>query len=324
MTSNPVGRPADRYLTQNAPGGGVAAAARRVQSYNFRRPSRFSKEQLRTIQAIYEQFGRSLSSSLSSFLRLNVRIQVDTVEPAGFEEFVDRLPNPTTLYVLRLDPLSGPILVEMSLAPARVMLDRLCGGPGLAGNQEQHLTDIERSLLRPLGRHILRASEEAWGVLVTLTAAIEDILVNPRAARAVAPNDVVALVTMEVAIGDVTGQLAVCLPHLALEPIVDRLSSRAWRDEARDAEQEETEEMLRARLQEVPLPLVIRLGEVDVPATLLLSLREGDVLRLGTPIQGDLVGAVDDRPTFRCRPGVSDGRIAVRVEGLRDPSRLLD
>lgn len=279
---------------------------------------------MRTIQAVYEQFGRSLSSTLGSFLRLNVRIQLETVEPAEFSGFVDRLPNPTTLYVIRLDPLSGPVLVEMNLTLTRVMLDRLCGGKGVISDRERHPTEIEKSLLRPLSRHLLRATEEAWGIVVSpLSATTEDILLNPHTVRAVAPHAIVALVTMYVEIGDVNGQLTICLPHLALEPVADRLSSRPWRDEVRDSEQAETEATLRARLREIPLSLVVRLGEVEVPGTILLSLREGDVLRLGTPINGDLVGAVDDRPTFRCRPGVSDGRIAVRVEGLRDPNRLL-
>lgn len=303
----------------NAPHSIAEPPAPKVAAYNFRRPSRFSKDHLRTLQMIHEQFARSLASSLSTYLRLNVRLQLDSVEQAAFDEFVERLPSSTILYVLRLDPLGGAVLLELSVPPTRVMLDRLCGGPGVVANREQHLTEIERSLLRPLGRHVLRAAEEAWAAITQMTATLEDVLLNPRAARAVVPNDVVALVTFELAVGDVAGRVSLCLPYLSLDPIVDQLSARVWSLESQRPDGGENEEKLRSQLLDVPLPAVVELGQVELPASTLLALREGDVIRLGTPVHGDLTMVVGEHPFFRCRPGLSAGHLAARIERLGEP-----
>lgn len=299
---------------------GSESRGHRIQDYNFRRPSRFAKEHLRTLQSIHEQFARSLASSLSTYLRLNVRIQIDDVEQAGFEEFAARLPSPTILYLLRLTPLDGPILCELSAAPVRVMLDRLCGGPGFVATREQHLTEIERSLLRPLGRHVLRAAEDAWSTIMQATATIDDVLLNPGAARAVSPNDAVALITFELAVGDVSGRINLCLPFLTLDPIVDRLTARAWGNQERGSESDEASGRLRGQLLDVPVDLVVQLGEVDVPASSLACLAEGDIIPLSTPVRGELVARIEDHLLLRVRPGLSAGRVAVRIERTIDPN----
>ncbi len=126
-----------------------------VAPYDFRRPSRFSKDHQRTLQQIHEQFAQGFATALSSFLRLNVRAQVTSVEQTAFEEYADSLSNPTIIYVIHIPRFDGPITVELPVEPTRIMLDRLCGGPGLPVAGIQRLTEIERSLLKPLGRTIL-------------------------------------------------------------------------------------------------------------------------------------------------------------------------
>ncbi len=289
---------------------------KRVARYDFRRPSRFSKDHLRTLQSIHEQFARVLATSLSSSLRLNIRSTLASVEQTAFEDYADRLPNPTIIYVLRMSPLDGPVTLEMSVDPTRVILDRLCGGPGLGAGSQQHLTEIERSLLRPLGRQIGRALAEAWSPVIQLDPAVEDVLLNPRAARAVSPNDTVALLTFELAVGDVVDKLMICLPYHSLEPLMDQLSARVWSLDQSSPVSDATEESLRARLLNVPVNATVILGEVELSTSAVLSLREGDVLRLSTAAQSDLAMAIDGRQLFRCRPGQSAGHVAVQVERI--------
>ncbi len=260
-------------------------------------------------------FARHLGSSLSSYLRLNARIQMRSVEQATFDEFVEQLPNPTVIYVLRMPPLEGPVLMELNQAPTLAAIDRLCGGPGSASDHDRELTEIERSLLQPLGRHLLRATSDAWNAVVPIKPTVEDVILNPRAVRAAGPNEIVALLVLELAIGEVTGPISICLPYVALEPILGQLHTQVWNAEQHRDEQARADEQIRGRLQEVALELSVELGQIDLPTSSVLSLREGDVLRLGTSARGELVLYIADLPLFRCRPGLSAGNLAVQISG---------
>lgn len=312
-------------LLQNVGGGKPDPAAgsgdsfgvplRKSLPYDFRRPSRFSKDHFRVLQTIHEMLARNLASSLASYLRLNVRVQMMTVEQSTFDEFVEQLPNPTVIYVLRMPPLEGPVMVELSMAPTLAAIDRLCGGPGTAGSPERGLTEIERSLLQPLGRHLLRATADAWNAVVPIKPTVEDVILNPRAVRAAGRNEIVALLALEFAVGDVTGTISVSLPYMALEPILGQLHTQVWNVEQRRHEQADAEERVRGQVLEAPLDLSVELGQVELPASSVLSLREGDVIRLDTSPQGHLVLYVVDRPIFACRPGLSAGNLAVQITG---------
>lgn len=286
---------------------------RKTQPYDFRRPSRFSKEHLRALQAVHEQFARGLSSTLSSYLRLNVRVQLTTIEQATLDEYVEQLPNPTVIYILRLAPLEGPIVLELNLAPTLAALDRLCGGPGAVASRDHQLTEIERSLLQPLGRYFLRSLADAWLAVTPIKPSIEDVLVNPRAIRSAGPNEIVALLILELAVGDVAGTMSLCLPYVALEPVLERLHTQAWAIEPPRSSDESAQERLAAQLQNVPLDAIVELGRVELPASTLLTLRVGDVLRLDTSPAGELSLLVAGLPLFRGRPGISAGNLALQI-----------
>jgi flagellar motor switch protein FliM len=309
-------------LLQNVSGGpttgwtpavATPAPGRKAQPYDFGRPSRFSKEHLRALQTIYEQFARSLSSSLSSYLRLNVRVHVTTAEQATIDEYIEQLPSPTVVYLMRMPPLEGPVILEVGLGPVLASLDRLCGGPGIVTDHRRSLTDIERSLLLPIGRYLLNAVTDAWRAIIQLDPAIDDVVLNPQAVRTAGPNEIVALLVLEFAVGDVVGTISVCLPHVVLEPVIPRLHTQAWNVEQNRREQLTDKERMSNLLFEVPLDVVVDLGEVEVPASAVTTLREGDVIRLSTPASGKLVFRVDGRPTFFCRPGISAGNLAVQI-----------
>jgi flagellar motor switch protein FliM len=291
----------------------------RLQPYDFRRPSLFSKDHLRTLQTIHEQFARGLAMSLSSFLRLTVRAQLMSVQQASFEDYATRIPDPTVVYVFRMSPLEGPVTLELGMATTRIMLDRLCGGPGTVPTTSQHLTEIERSLLRPLGRQFTRALSETWAPLIEIQAAIDDVLLNPSNVWAVTQNDIIALLTFELTVGEVVDGMLICLPYHSLEPVMDQLSARIWNLKPNEQDSNATEETLRARLEGVPVNATVILGEVDITTSSVVDLREGDVIRLSTAAQGDLSMTIDGLPLFRCRPGQSAGHVAVQIDRVVEP-----
>lgn len=290
-----------------------ATADHQIAPYDFRHPSRFSKDHLRALQTIHERFVRTVASSLTSYLRLNVRLQLTTVQQAIFDEYVEQLPHPTVIYVLRMPPLEGPVVLELNLSPTMATLDRLCGGPGTAIDTGRPLTEVEQALLQPISRHLLRAMADAWTGVARLNPALEDTLLNPRVLRAIAPNEIIALLVMEWEVGDVTGTMSLCIPHLTLEPIMDRLQSQAWLADQHRADREAVEQHLRGRLLETPMEVTVELGTIDLPASTLLTLQEGDVIRLNTPAQGELTVRVANRPMFRGRAGVASGNVAVQI-----------
>jgi len=294
-------------------GSGMIGSGQRAQPYDFRRPTRFSKEHLRALQTIHEQFARHLSSSLASYLRTNVRTHLSTIEQGTFDEYVDQLPSPTVVFVLRLAPLEGPVMLELNLAPTLAALDRLCGGPGVVLNRERQLTEIERSLLQPLGRYCQQALAEAWGAVLPIKPSIEDVVLNPRAVSANGLNEIAAVLVLEFAVGNVAGSMSMCFPYMTLEPIMDNLQTQVWNIEQRRSDEESAEEQLRTRLLDVPLEATVVLGQAEVPALALLNLREGDVIRLATPSKGELVLRIANRALFRCRPGLSAGNLAVQI-----------
>jgi len=204
-------------------------------------------------------------------------------------------------------------MVELNMAPTLAAIDRLCGGPGSATSPERELTEIERSLLQPLGRHLLRATADAWNGVVPIKPSIEDVILNPRAVRTAGRDEIVALLVLEFAVGDVTGTISLSLPYVALEPILGHLHTQVWNVEQRQREQADAEERVRGQLLEAPMALTVELGQVELPASSVLSLREGDVIRLDTSPQGHLVLYVVDRPIFNCRPGLSAGNLAVQI-----------
>lgn len=288
------------------------------QPYDFRRPSRFSKDHLRALQTIHERFARLLMSALTSYLRMNVRIQMRVAEQAIFDEYVEQLPTPLVIYVLRLPPLDGPMIVELALPPTLAMLDRLCGGQGVVTNPEREPTEIEQSLLHAVGRHLVRAVSDAWNGVAQLEPQVDDILLNPRTVRAAAPNEVVALLRLDFVVGDVGGAMNLCLPYVALEPVIDRLNQQAWLTEQHRADSAGIERILRERIAVVPLDAKVDLGQVELSASALASLRVGDVIRLGTAATGTLELHIAGYPLFRCRPGLSAGNIAVQIVSLSE------
>jgi len=318
MGSKQMGQSVEPPAQPKAPPEG-ARRGRNAHVYDFRRPSRFSKEHLRTLQTIHEQFIRNVITALTTYLRLGVRVQLESVEQTTFYEYLDQLSNPTVVFVLRPSPLDGPIVLEISMSPIIAAIDRLCGGPGAAEGHPVQLTDIEHALLQPIGRQILRAFSEAWSASIPIKPTIEEILLNPRGIRAIASNEILALLVFEVGIGESTGTMTLCFPHTTLEPVMDVLHSQAWNATPHSAEVTATEGEIRSLLLQTPLDVSAILGELEIPTSSLLGLREGDVIRLPTLRDDNLTVVIAGRPLLTGQPGVNRGNLAIRVNGNLDP-----
>ncbi|HHW14564.1 MAG TPA: flagellar motor switch protein FliM [Firmicutes bacterium] len=288
---------------------------RRVKVYDFRRPDKFSKDQLRTIELMHENYARLLSTSLATYLRTIVDVHLISVQQMTYAEFVQSLPSPTIISVFQLKPLGGAIL-EMNSELGLMMVERLLGGKMRLPDKSRELTDIEQTILRRIVYRCLSHLKEAWQNVAEVEATFERMELNPQFVQIVAPNQMVVLVTLSVKGDDNEGFMNICLPDTLLEPVVSKLTAHYWLASARQGVTAETLEALRRRVEQTVVEAVVVLGETPLTVGEILDLQRGDVIALGTKADGLLDLRVGNRVKFRVRPGVVGSKLAVEIAAV--------
>ena len=299
---------------------------KKVKIYDFRRPDKFSKDQIRTLQMMHETFARLTTTALSAQLRALVGVHVGSVDQLTYEEFIRSIPNPTTLAVINMDPLKGSAVLEIDPGITFTIIDRLFGGPGEPTKITRELSDIEMSVMESIIVRILGNLREAWATVIDLRPRLGNIETNPQFAQIVPPNDMVVLITLETKVGDVEGMTNLCIPYITIEPIISKLSAQYWYSSIRRGESDENRAIIQERLDMVDIPLRCEVGEVYLPMADVINVREGDVVRLGgTHIKSDMMIRVGDRKKFKCRPGRIGNRLCVQIgDAIEDvPDELL-
>ena len=290
---------------------------RRIKIYDFRRPDKFSKEQIRTVSNMHETFARLTTTSLSAQLRTLVHVHVASVDQLTYEEFIRSIPTPTTLAVINMDPLKGNAVLEIAPEITFIMIDRLLGGSGDTGGKvNRDLTDIEQSVMEGIIVRILANMREAWTQVIDLRPRLQQIETNPQFAQIVPPSEMVILVTLEIKIGEEAGMMNICIPYITIEPIVSKLSSQFWFSSVRRSSTTQYLGTLKEKLSDVEMELIAEIGSLNVPIRDVLNLHAGDVIRLAnTKITDPLTLAVGSRKKFFCQPGVIGKKLAVQVIG---------
>ncbi len=284
--------------------------------YNFKRPDRISKDQIRFLQFLHDRFARNYSSVLSTYLRSIVEVELASIEQITYSEFLMALPDPTFFCVLGVYPLEAKVAMEINPALVFPIIDRLLGGPGEPVEEVRPLTDLEMDLMDGVVNRALDELEKVWDdVIEDVEFVIEVKESSPHLIQIVAPNEVVVLITFEVRIGEVKGMMNFCIPAIALEPISSRLGIEMFTGTREVSE----EDRLRVR-QHVENALVTVesiLGFTSLLVEDILDLEEGDIIRLDTFVDSLLPVFVGDVPKFYGRIGARRGRKAVKIEKLR-------
>jgi flagellar motor switch protein FliM len=287
---------------------------RKIKIYDFKRPDKFSKDQIRTVSIMHETFARLTTTSLSAQLRSLVHVHVASVDQLTYEEFIRSIPNPTTLAVVDMDPLKGSAVLEIDPAITFSIIDRLFGGQGEGAKFSRELTDIEQSVMEGIIVRVLGNLRESWSTVIDLRPRLGGIETNPQFAGIVPPSEMVVLVTLETKVGEVEGMMNLCIPYLTIEPIISKLSGQYWYSSARRGTTAENLNILRDRLTTVSVILTAEVGEMEVTVRDVLALRAGDIIRLDSVRVNDpMVLKVGDRRKFLCRPGVLGNKVAVQI-----------
>jgi flagellar motor switch protein FliM len=284
-----------------------------LKLYDFRRPDKFSKDQMRAIQMIHESFSRTLTTSLSTMVRSMVSVEVVAVDQLAYDEFINSLVQPTVIGVLEMYPLSGNALLEINNQLTFAIIDRLLGGKGEPLRKPRDLTDIERTVMERVMMKILEHLEESWSTVVDIRFRFETMENNPFFVQVCPGSDMVLLVTMKIQIGDVQGIMNFCIPYFVIEPLIDKLSSQQWFSSTGRKGAEGALEALTDRLQEVSVPLALELGHGIVSLGDVIQLQTGDVIKLDGTAKDPLGFRVGNRIKFHCTPGVYNKRYAAQI-----------
>ena len=291
--------------------------SRKIKIYDFKRPDKFSKEQIRTVSIMHETFARLTTTALSAQLRSLVQVHVASVDQLTYEEFIRSIPNPTTLGVINMDPLKGSAILEVDPAITFAIIDRLFGGQGEGTKVTRDLTDIETTVMEGIIVRIIGNMREAWSQVIDLRPRLGQIETNPQFAQIVPPSEMVVLVTLETKVGDVEGMMNFCIPYLTIEPIISKLSAQYWYSSVRRGATTENLNILRDRLATIEVPMVVEIGANDLTVREVLALSVGDVVRLPhSHIEDKMALRVGTRKKFWCKPGQIGAKLAVQVTGM--------
>lgn len=290
---------------------------RKVQTYNFMKALRFSQDQIRTLTRIHENFARLLTSYFSTQLRTFVQISVASVEELSYEEFIQNVEKKSILGVFKAPPLQGSMVMELTPDVAFVMFDRLLGGQGKIAHNNRDLTEIEISVIQRIFIKALNSFQEAWASVVKLTPELKEIEVNPQFLTMSPRNETVIMVALHTKIGEIDGVINICLPHIALEQVLPKLSARHWLANQKQTVEKHEVKALEKKVQGTRLDIKAVLGRATIDLGDFLNLKNGDIIRLNESYSDPVTLLVDEKQKFFAQPGVSKGRMAVQVTGVQ-------
>lgn len=294
-----------------------AITKKHVKEYDFRRPEKFSRDQLRTLQGIHEQLMRLLNSSLAAYLRTSVQFALESVEQASYEEFAGQTKEGNLIYVISLDPLPAPILLEVSAELVFASLDRLLGGAGKRLQRDRDATEMERSLFQENWlMPVLQNLRAAWQTIVPITPSVGAVETNAGFVQIALPTDVVVTVAMTATVGDGEGVVRLCYTYATLEPIVPQLDTQRLIATGASRRRADDSENVRRGLNSIRVPLSVCLGSAEVTTEELLGLQRGDVIRLDALVDHEIEVLVNGEPKYRGRPGLKRHRLAVRISSM--------
>ena len=289
---------------------------RQVKDYDFKRPAKFSKEHLRTLEIIYEHYGRLISTNLPVYLRKNVQVTVASSETVTFSEFSNALSNPVILGIVDFRPLAGNIIIELAPQLGFAMIDRMLGGQGVPLEKNRDFSEIEMTILEKLVVVCMQLMREPWRNVIDINPMMERIETNAQFAQVIAPSDMIAIVTMNVRIGDVEGFMNICLPYFTLEDIMDRLNTKYWYSTMQKDDTVDYEEHIESLIKRIDVPVKAILGKSQVSVNDFLSLQPGDIIRLDTHVDSEMEVYVGNIKKFTALPGSSKDQYAVRVTSV--------
>jgi flagellar motor switch protein FliM len=287
----------------------------KVTPYDFKRPERVGKEQMRGLQTLHEGFSRNFGAALSAMLRSIVEVKLTSVDQLTYSEFVFSLENPSCFNLLKAEPLEGSLILDINPSILFPIIDRLLGG-----GREPHtltrrpLTEIELRLVARITTLFLDELRKAWENVLQISFQVTRVESNPQLVQIVPPNEVVVLISFELTLGELRGMINFCIPFNSIERISNKLSSNSWVSPSRKTASPETIERVTKNLRGALVEMVVHLADTTISTKDLLGLRVGDIITTEKDIRAPLSVDVEGVAKFNARPGAFKGRKAIRID----------
>lgn len=285
-----------------------------VQLYDFKRPERVSKDQMRALEALHEGFGRNFGAALSGYLRTIIEVSVAHIEQLTYSEFIHSLPNPTCFNLLKSEQLDGQLCLEISPLIIYPIIDRLLGGSNAdLFIPQRPLTQIEQRLVQRITDRATHHLSEAWTNLTPLTFTVHDFESNPQLVQIVPPNETVVVIGFELKMGDRAGTMSLCIPYNVIEPIMGVLAAQNWFSYQRKGGQEDHLRRLTRNVSGASVEVRALLARTTIKMNDLLGLQVGDVITTDKLCARDVLIQVEEKNKFFAHVGQLRGNKAIRI-----------
>lgn len=289
---------------------------KQVKNYDFARPSKFSKDHLRTLEIIFENYGRLLSTNLPAYLRKNVQVEVVNAEANTYSEFANALSNPVILGVVNFAPLEGNIIIELSANLGFTIVDRMLGGGGAPLERNRDFTEIELIILERVLEVCTNLLVDPWESVVSIEPRLERIETNSQFAQFISPGEMTAIITMSVKIGSVEGLMNICIPYSCVEPVIDKLNTKYWYSSMKESDSGAYQEVIEDIIDYAKIPVKAMLGRSTISINDYINIQIGDIIKLDTKVNDELEVYVGNIKKFTALPGATSDSYAVRVTSV--------
>ncbi len=290
----------------------------KVKPYDFKSPQKFSKDHIRTLELIHDNYARIISNYLSVQIRRNVKARIESVQQITYDEFIHSVSNPTVLTVFKMPPLSGSILFETNPQFVFEIVDILLGGRGNSKVVSREFTDIDKNIIWQINKGLISNLKLAWDEVLEVEPEIEGLETNPALNQTLAPNEPVALITFYVEMGKSSTFINICIPYLCIEKVLDKLVVQYWFQENSEDILLESREKLRGRLNIIDIEMTSVLGKTTISVDDFLKLCEGDVVTLERKTCDPVEILVENVPTYFGKPGLLGKNKGVQILDIID------
>lgn len=289
---------------------------KQVKDYDFARPSKFSKEHLRTLEIIFEHYGRLLTTNLPVYLRKSVQVEVMNSEAVTYSEFSNALSNPVLLGIVNFAPLHGNIIIEMASNLGYAIVDRMLGGRGDALEKTRDFSEIELLIIERILVVCVNLLVEPWENVVEIHPHLERIETNSQYAQIISPSEMIAIITMNIKIGSVEGLMNICLPYITVEDVIDKLNTRYWYANIQSHDETDYADAIESIINKAQIPIKAVLGKSSISVMDFATLQPGDIIKLDREVEDELDVYVGDIRKFTALPGSTGDKYAVRVTSV--------
>ncbi|HHV50845.1 MAG TPA: flagellar motor switch protein FliM [Candidatus Avimonas sp.] len=318
LTQNQIDQLLSELLSGNTSETDISIKEKKIKTYDFKSPKKFSKDQLKVLRSVYESFARHLAAYLSGILRSSCQIKVDTIEEMPYFEYNNALPDLVMMGVFDVKQLDGSFIVELSSQITFTIVEILLGGSGTGKVFEREFTEIEIALMRRIFKQMEKYTKDSWANFAEMEANLMRIETNSRIMQTISMEESVVIIVMEVEINSIKGTMNVCIPIINLEPYVEK-SNRGGNLNKRSGDiikDNLSRETVMANLKDAYIDMVGIIGDTALTLGEIINLQVGDVIKLRQTVDSDIKICIGGKPRFTGIPGIIRNKKHIKITNV--------